>query len=102
MYLREIGRVTLLTAADERRLAQALGSGKHVEKLEKDITEETGRPAQASDLVRRFLTRIRESNELIEALADHMAIEDSMTLKVLLTDEKLRAGIDSELDVEML
>ncbi|MCH7608197.1 MAG: RNA polymerase sigma factor RpoD [Chloroflexi bacterium] len=102
MYLREIGRVTLLTAADERRLAQALGSGKHVEKLEKDITEETGRPAQASDLVRRFLTRIRESNDLIEALADHMAIEDSMTLKVLLTDEKLRAGIDSELDVEML
>ncbi|MCH8848925.1 MAG: RNA polymerase sigma factor RpoD [Chloroflexi bacterium] len=102
MYLREIGRVTLLTAADERRLAQALGSGKHVEKLEKDIAEETGRPAQASDLVRTFLTRIRESNELIEALADHMAIEDAMTLKVLLTDEKLRAGIDSELDVEML
>ncbi len=102
MYLREIGRVTLLTAADERRLAQALGSGKHVEKLEKDITEETGRPAQASDLVRTFLTRIRESNDLIEALADYMAIEDSMTLKVLLTDEKLRAGIDSELNVEML
>ena len=102
MYLREIGRVTLLTAADERRLAQALGSGKHVEKLEKDIAEETGRPAQASDLVRTFLSRIRESNELIEALADHMAIEDAMTLKVLLTDEKLRAGIDSELDVEML
>ncbi|MCH7483128.1 MAG: RNA polymerase sigma factor RpoD [Chloroflexi bacterium] len=102
MYLREIGRVTLLTAADERRLAQALGSGKHVEKLEKDIAEETGRPAQAADLVRTFLTRIRESNELIEALADHMAIEDAMTLKTLLTNEKLRAGIDSELSVEML
>ena len=102
MYLREIGRVTLLTAADERRLAQALGSGKHVEKLEKDIQEETGRPAQAADLVRTFLKRIRESNELIEALADHMAIEDAMTLKTLLTNEKLRAGIDSELSVEML
>ncbi len=102
MYLREIGRVTLLTAADERRLAQALGSGKHVEKLEKDIVAETGRPAQASDLVRTFLTRIRESNDLIEALADYMAIEDAMTLQVLLIDEKLRAGIDGVLDVDML
>ncbi len=102
MYLREIGRVTLLTAADERRLAQALGSGKHVEKLEKDIATETGRPARASDLVRAFLLRIRESNELVEALADYMAIEDAMTLKVLLGNEKLRAGIDGMLDVEML
>ena len=102
MYLREIGRVTLLTAADERRLAQALGSGKHVEKLEKDIAAETGRPALASDLVRVFLTRIREGNELIDTLADYLAIEDAMTLKVLLTNEKMRAGIDGYLDVEML
>ena len=102
MYLREIGRVTLLTAADERRLAQELGSGKHVEKLEKDIAAETGRPARASDLVRAFLTRIREGNELIDALADHLAIEDAMTLKALLTNEKMRAGIDGFLDVEML
>src|SRR5690606_28500423 len=46
MYLREIGRVTLLTAADERRLAQQLASGKHVEKLEKDLSAELGRPAR--------------------------------------------------------
>ena len=102
MYLREIGRVTLLTAADERRLAQALGSGKHVEKLEKELAAESGRPAQASDSVRTFLSRIYDRLELIDAIADYLAIEDSMTLKVLLTNEKLRAGIDAELNVEML
>ena len=31
-----------------------------------------------------------------------MAIEDALTLKVLLADEKLRAGIDGVLDVDML
>ena len=102
MYLREIGRITLLTAADERRLAQALGSSKHVETLEKDIAAETGRPARAADVVRALLTRIRESSELVDALADHLAIEDAMTLKALLTNEKMRAGIDGFLDVEML
>ena len=102
MYLREIGRVNLLTAADERRLAQALASGKHVDRLEQNIAAETGRPASAADLVHTFLSRIRESNTLVEALAEYMAIEDTMTLKVLLTDESLRAGIDGLLDVDML
>ena len=102
MYLREIGRVNLLTAADERRLAQAFASGKHVDKLEQHIAAETGHPASAADLVRTFLSRIRESNTLVEALAEYMAIEDAMTLKTLLTDEKLRAGIDGVLDVDML
>ena len=102
MYLREIGRVTLLTAADERRLAQALGSSKHVEKIEKDIAAETGRPTRASDIVRALLTRIRESSDLVDALADHLAIDDAMTLEALLTNEKMRAGIDGMLDVEML
>ena len=102
MYLREIGRITLLTAADERRLAQALGSGKHIETLEKDIAAETGRPARAADVVRALLTRIRESSDLVDRLADHLAIEDAMTLEALLTNEKMRAGIDGMLDVEML
>ncbi len=48
MYGREIGRVNLLTAADERRLAQALASGKHVDKLEQNIAAETGHPASAA------------------------------------------------------
>ena len=35
MYLREIGRVHLLTFKDERVLARKLEGGRHVEKLEK-------------------------------------------------------------------
>lgn len=102
MYLNAIGRVKLLKVADERRLAQAFGSSRHVEKLEEDIAAGTEGPAQASDLVRTFLARICESTELVDALADYLAIEDAMTLKALLTNEKLRASIDGVLDVEML
>ena len=70
MYLREIGRVTLLTAADERRLAMQLGSGKHVEKAEKELFALTERPVRASDTVATLLRRLETQNYLIEAIAE--------------------------------
>ena len=102
MYLREIGRVTLLTAADERRLALQLASGRHVEKAEKEIEEATGRPARASDVARLLLTRLEGQVELLEAIVEYLAIEEPTTLGMLLTNEKLRAGIDGELSMDML
>ncbi len=44
MYLREIGRVHLLTAKDERVLARKMEGGKHIFSLEKELRGDTGRP----------------------------------------------------------
>ena len=52
MYLREIGRVTLLTAADERRLALQRASYKHVEKAVNDLRAETGRTPRDTDVAK--------------------------------------------------
>ena len=38
MYLREIGRVRLLTSADERSLARKIEGGKHLEGLRNELT----------------------------------------------------------------
>ena len=102
MYLREIGRVTLLTAADERRLAQQLHSGKHVDKLEKQILDATERPVRAADGVRELLKRLEGQSELLEAIVEFLAIDEPMTLRELLTNAKLRASIDGEINLEML
>ena len=102
MYLREIGRVTLLTAADERRLAQELQSSKHIDKAEQLFLEETQRPATSSDVVQTLLKRLESQTWMLEAITEYLAIEDPLTLKMLLTNEKLRAAIDSEINFEML
>jgi len=102
MYLREIGRVTLLTAADERRLAQALQSGKHIDKANKEFLEETEHPATSSDVVKTMLKRLESQAWMLEAIAEYLASEDPLTLKMLLTNEKLRSAIDSEINFEML
>ena len=102
MYLREIGRIKLLTADDECRLAKALGARNHLVALERSIEAATGCPARAVDLVRTLLTRIHDAAGLVAALADHLAIDDAITLHVALTNERLRAAIDGVLDKELL
>ena len=102
MYLREIGRIPLLTAADERRLALEHASGKHVQMAEAEILAETERAAQPADIVKLLLKRLESQAWLLEAIAEYKAIEEPLTLGMLLTNEQLRASIDGLLDQEML
>ena len=102
MYLREIGRVTLLTAADERRLALQLASYKHIDKGEKELLEQTGRPARAADVAKLLLQRIHGQSDLIEAIAEYQAIEEKMTIGELLRSAKMRKSLDGENDFDML
>ena len=44
MYLREIGRVSLLNAKEERWLARVMESGALIERLEKSLSSEDGTP----------------------------------------------------------
>ena len=102
MYLREIGRVTLLTAADERRLALQRASYKHVEKAANDLRAETGRTPRDTDVAKLLLRRLHEQRGLLEAVTEFLAIEEEITLGELLHNEKLRANVDGELNLEML
>ena len=102
MYLREIGRVTLLTAADERRLALQLVSSKHVAAAEKEIADETQRPVASADVIKSMLKRLEGQADLLEAVTGYLAIEEPLTLGMLMTNEKLRAAIDAEINLEML
>ncbi len=102
MYLREIGRVSLLTAADERRLALQRASFKHIEKGENELRGDSKRPVKESDVVRLLLKRLYDRRELLDAVVEYLAIEEEMTLRELLDNEKLRANIDREFNVEML
>ena len=102
MYLREIGRVPLLAPAAERRLALRRASYKHIEKGENELRGDSKRPVKESDVVRLLLKRLYARRELLNAVIEYLAIEEEMTLAELLYNEKLRANIDRESNVEML
>ena len=102
MYLREIGRVTLLTAADERRLAKEIAAYKHVGKLRQELEEQTRREPRSADTVRGLLARIPDHIPLIDAIAKYLGMKRPVTLGALVHDERLRSAIDGEISLEML
>ncbi len=102
MYLREIGRVSLLKAADERTLARRMESSKYIQELEKLLSGNDGRPTRAWMCVHTMLKGISQSNELVKALARYAGVQDEVTLSVLINSEQLREKLDGELPEEML
>jgi RNA polymerase primary sigma factor len=102
MYLRDIGNIALLTAKDERRLALQLASGLHIEKAEMESCAEPDGAVQPLATIELLLRRLASHAWLFEAIVEYTAIEEPLTLGMLLTNERLRAAIDGEINSEML
>lgn len=102
MYLREIGRVPLLTARDERILARKLESGKHVSSLGEQLAGPERRPVPAVDYVLEQLRRLCQHKDLIAALGKELGLGEDLTLGHLISHPKLRQAIDGVLDQRMV
>ena len=102
MYLREIGRVSLLKAKQERMLARALEACKYVQKMEADFNSAEGRQPRAWQCILEFLTGICEAEALAEAVSKYAGMESGRTLPEVMSHKELREALDGELPEEML
>ena len=102
MYMREISRVSLLTASDERRLAQSIESWKYIERLEKELVSPQGTPPRTSDIVLRMFTECSRLGFVAEALAWKHEIPSPMPLQEIVSNQQFRAAVDSPIDHEKM
>ena len=102
MYLREIGRVSLLKAAEERTLARRLEASKYVQELQAQMAAEEGRAPRAWRVIAEFLKRICESEPLVDAISRYLGIKGKRTLPEVMSHPELREALDGELPEEML
>ena len=90
MYLREIGRVRLLTSADERKLARQLEGGKHLQGVKAELVEELGEDPKAWQITGKLLDRVSGAEPLIAAMArDFQSRHDAAISELLETPELL-------------
>ena len=95
MYLRQIGRVTPLTAADERRLTRDIEAARHIERLRAQYLTAHGHQPSGVDIVRLVLVRVVERAKLIDAVARRVGIAGPATLGEIVNGERLRKAIDA-------
>ena len=91
MYLREIGRVRLLTSADERKLARQLEGGKHLQAVKSELAEELNEEARPWQVSGRLLDRISGAEPLISAIARDFRERHDSALSQLLETPELQA-----------
>jgi RNA polymerase primary sigma factor len=76
VYLREIGRVSLLKWEDEKRLARAMEEGACLDELQAELERERARSVEATEILTRAYERWFEHYRFIACLfppADHTA-----------------------------
>ena len=117
MYLREIGRVDLLTSADERRLARQLEGLNHLNKLEKELAEQPADDPAVSyvalgdevpagsmewEAAMVLLARIANAAALVRSISRYLDLEPNMSLREVQENPPLRKAIDAEVSPAMV
>ena len=102
MYLREIGRVKLLTSKDETRLAMQMGAGKQLSQLEEELSADSGKQPRAWESCHALLQRLVLATPLIQTLVTELRLSTPTTLEQVINDPDLHAAIDSMLALELM
>jgi len=102
MYLREIGRVGLLTAQDERFLARSMEVSIHLGEIQIEMASGNGRMPTSSDTTLALLRSVGSQHEVASAIAGFVGLSKNVTLGTLLLEPELRKLIDGPHDESLL
>ncbi|MFH1486159.1 MAG: RNA polymerase sigma factor RpoD [Chloroflexota bacterium] len=101
MYLKEIGRVRLLGAQEEKRLAREIEEGRHLKRIANLWVEHVGEPASGADMALVILGQLTEASASLDALVEELGLSSVAGLTERFSDPTLRVAIDGEIAQEL-
>jgi len=102
MYLREIGRISLLNASEEKVLASKMEQEKHIRKITNELFAKSSTRPTAADITLAVLEKISQSSSLIDMVADEVGLLPAASVRERISDPRLRAAIDGPLDQRLV
>ena len=101
-YLREIGRVALLTARDEKVLAKKIEVGRRLKQLRRGGSEADGESPSASRIVLMVWDDIGRAAPIVRVLREVLGLPATDSLVRGIAETSLRQSIDGVLDQKMV
>jgi RNA polymerase primary sigma factor len=102
MYLRQIGRVPLLTADEEKVLARNKEEKDYINAIKQEYLTKWGRPASAVDVITVVLERLVHVLPLLKRVEEQLKIASNERLTKRLSNPTLRAAVDRELTEQFI
>ena len=102
MYLREIGRISLLNASQEKVLASKMEQEKHIRKITNELFAKSSTRPTAADITLAVLEKISQSSSLIDMVADEVGLLPAASVRERISDPRFRAAVDGPLDQRLV
>ncbi len=102
IYLHEIGRVPLLTAANERELAKTMEEGKRINDIKQQHSKTYGRTPPATDIILTILRDLGQSSSFVNLLQEHLELTPSESFVECIHNSTLQQSIDNTIDQELI
>ena len=102
MYLRQIGRVPLLTAEEEKVLARNKEEKDYIRDLADEYSREFMRLSSATDIMFALLERLEEALGLLKNVEELLGLPTSGSLADRVSHPGLRAALDRELSEQLM
>jgi len=100
MYLREIGKVYLLSGADEKRLARQMEQAKHVDAIEKQwLAEHNGLPT-GQEILLTLIQQYHDAQKCVKFIARDIGVKAG-AISELVANDTWRSTVDAEMDVDL-
>jgi RNA polymerase primary sigma factor len=102
MYLHEIGRVHLLTAADEKVLARKIEEGRRIAEINDYWLKKCGRLPSATEVILTILKELSNAATTIQSLHNQLDIPPDASFAEVISDARLGEAIDSEINQQLI
>jgi RNA polymerase primary sigma factor len=102
MYLHEIGRVSLLTANDERVLASKLEEAKYLKRIEELRFQHHGRYPPAVSTTIYLLRHLLAARPIVDIIAERFKLVATDSLIQTISNPEMRAAVDGVIDQELV
>ncbi|MFH1383253.1 MAG: RNA polymerase sigma factor RpoD [Chloroflexota bacterium] len=102
LYLRQIGLVQLLTAADEKGLARKIEDGKLITDIKRKCFEKQGRTPSAGEVVLAILGELGEAAAVMRICQTELGLPPTEGFKKAITNDKMCRYNDAQIDQHLI